>query len=61
MATIFTSASWASFIISLRISSSRSDPLFLDFMLVVSPPMLTPVLVSERSKPIICATFLRLL
>lgn len=33
------------------------DPLFFDLMLVVRPPILTPVLVRERSKPIIFATF----
>ena len=31
--------------------------MFLDLMLVVRPPILTPVLVRERSKPIIFATF----
>lgn len=56
-ATIWMLASWASAKISFRISSSRSDPLFLDLMLVVRPPILTPVLVRERSKPIIFATF----
>jgi hypothetical protein len=33
----------------------------LDFMLVVNPPILTPVLVRERSKPMIFAIFFRLL
>lgn len=61
MATTFTSASWASFMISFRISKSLSDPLFLDFMLVVNPPILTPVLVRERSKPMILTIFFRLL
>ena len=61
MATISTPDVCKSSMISFRISSSLSDPLFLDFMLVVRPPILTPVLVRERSKPIIFDTLKRLL